>query len=222
MQHLYYSLDQVLVEMPMNYFQYLGLKSLLFVTFIFIILLLLCKVLITNKLRFSLLRKRALIILGCGIASYCGFYAIEYIRKTQQFEMNQIRSNVLMTQLIYSVRKDRPYTVYESNLTRSNDKQVLDSIREDQVIPNHEYQRSFNLAKRALLDIQRRSSNHYSSGINDPNICQKDYTNQLYRCRSQLTKPNGARVYLQAIVYTEPKAYQDYLRFGFREKSSSL
>lgn len=219
MQHLYYSLDQVLVEMPMNYFQYLGLKSLLFVTFIFIILLLLCKVLITNKLRFSLLRKRALIILGCGIASYCGFHAIEYIRKTQQFEMNQIRSDVLMTQLIYSVRKDRPYTVFESSLTRTNDKQILDSIRGDEVLPNDEYKRSFNLAKRTLLEIERKSLTEYSSGINNPDVCQKDKLNQLYRCQSRFKKPNGAKVYLQAIVYVEPKAYQDYLRFGFREKS---
>lgn len=219
MQHLYYSLDQVLVEMPMNYFQYLGLKSLLFVTFIFIILLLLCKVLITNKLRFSLLRKRALIILGSGIASYCGFHAIEYIRKTQQFEMNQIRSDVLITQLIYSVRKDRPYTVFESSLTRTNDKQVLDSIRGNEVIPNNEYKRSFNLAKRTLLEIERKSLTEYSSGINNPDVCHKDQFNQLYRCQSRFKKPNGAKVYLQAIVYVEPKAYQDYLRFGFREKN---
>lgn len=219
MQHLYYSLDQVLVEIPMNYFQYLELKSLLFVTFIFVILLMLCKVLIKNRLKFSLLRKRALIIFSCGIASYCGFYALEYIRKIQQFEMKQIRSNVLMTQLIYSVRKDRPYTVYESSLSRTNDKIVLDNIRGNEVIPNNEYKRSFNLAKRTLLDIEKKSLYKYSSGIHNPDICQKDKINQLYRCQSRFKKPNGAKVYLQAIIYAEPKAYQDYLRFGFREKS---
>ncbi len=219
MQHLYYSLDQVLVEIPMNYFQYLELKSLLFVTFIFIILLMLCKFLVKNRLRFSLLRKRALIIFGCGIASYCGFYAIEYIRKTQQFKMKQIRSDVLMAQLIYSVRKDRPYTVYESSLSRTNDKIVLDNIRGNEVIPNNEYKRSFNLAKRALLDIEKKSLYEYSSNIDNPDVCQKDKINQLYRCQSRFKKPNGAQVYLQAIVYAEPKAYQDYLRFGFREKS---
>lgn len=216
MQHLYYSLDQVLVEIPMNYFQYLGLKSLLFVTFIFIILLMLCKFLIKNRLRFSLLRKRALIIFGCGVASYCGFYGLEYIRKTQQFEMKQIRSDVLMAQLIYSVRKDRPYTVYESSLSRTNDKIVLDNIRGNEVIPNNEYKRSFNLAKRALLDIEKKSLYEYSSNIDNPDVCQKDKINQLYRCQSRFKKPNGAQVYLQAIVYAEPKAYQDYLRFGFR------
>lgn len=221
MQQLYYSLDQIWVEIPMNYFQYLGLKSLLFVTFIFIILLMLCKALVTNKLKFSLLRKRALLIFGCGIASYCGFYGIEYIRKTQQFEMNQIRSDILMTQLIYSVRKDRPYTVYESDLTRTNNKQVLDSIRGNEVIPNNEYKRSFNLAKRTLLDIERQSPYHYSAYINRPDVCQKDSINALHRCHAQLIKPNGAKVYLQAIVYIDPKTYQDYLRFGFREKSSS-
>ncbi|MGL4673926.1 MAG: hypothetical protein ACRCXK_03605 [Wohlfahrtiimonas sp.] len=203
----------------MNYFQYLGLKSLLFVTFIFIVLLMLCKALIKNKLRFSLLRKRALIIFGCGVASYCGFYGLEYIRKIQQFEMKQIRSDVLMTQLIYSVRKDRPYTVYESSLSRTNDKIVLDNIRGNEVIPNNEYKRSFNLAKRALLDIEKKSLYKYSSGIHNPDICQKDKINQLYRCQSRFKKPNGAKVYLQAIVYAEPKAYQDYLRFGFHEKS---
>lgn len=216
MQHLYYSLDQVLVEIPMNYFQYLELKSLLFVTFIFIILLMLCKFLVKNRLRFSLLRKRALIIFGCGIASYCGFYAIEYIRKTQQFKMKQIRSDVLMAQLIYSVRKDRPYTVYESSLSRTNNKIVLDNIRGNEVIPNNEYKRSFNLAKRALLDIEKKSLYEYSSNIDNPDVCQKDKINQLYRCQSRFKKPNGAQVYLQAIVYAEPKAYQDYLRFGFR------
>lgn len=221
MQNLYYSLDKVWVEIPMNYFQYLGLKSLLFVTFIFIILLMLCKALVTNKLKFSLLRKRALLIFGCGIASYCGFYALEYIRKTQQFEMNQVRSNVLMTQLIYSVRKDRPYTVYESSLTRTNEKVVLDSIRGNEVIPNDEYKRSFNLAKRALLEVEKQSLYHDPININDPNICQKDSINQLHQCQTQLMKPNGAKIYLQAVVYTEPKAYQDYLRFGFRKKSSS-
>ena len=219
MQHLYYSLDQVLVEIPMNYFQYLGLKSLLFVTFIFIVLLMLCKALIKNKLKFSLLRKRALIIFGCGVASYCGFYGLEYIRKIQQFEMRQVRSDVLTKQLIYSARKDRPYTVFESSLTRTNDKQVLDSIRGDEVLPNNEYKRSFNLAKRALLEIERKSLTEYSSGINNPDVCQKDKLNQLYRCQARFKKPNGAKVYLQAIVYVEPKAYQDYLRFGFREKS---
>ena len=216
MQHLYYSLDQVLVEIPMNYFQYFGLKSLLFVTFIFIVLLMLCKALIKNKLKFSLLRKRALIIFGCGVASYCGFYGLEYIRKIQQFEMLQVRSDVLTKQLIYSARKDRPYTVFESSLTRTNDKQVLDNIRGDEVLPNNEYKRSFNLAKRALLEIERKSLTEYSSGINNPDVCQKDKLNQLYRCQARLKKPNGAKVYLQAIVYVEPKAYQDYLRFGFR------
>jgi hypothetical protein len=219
MQHLYYSLDQVLVEMPMNYFQYLGLKSLLFVMFIFIILLMLLKALVKNRLKFSLLRKRVLIIFGCGVASYCGFYGLEYIRKIQQFEMKQVRSDVLTQQLIYSARKDRPYTVFESSLTRTNDKQVLDSIRGNEVIPNNEYKRSFNLAKRALLEIERKSLTEYSSGINNPDVCQKDKINQLYRCQSRFKKPNGAKVYLQAIVYVEPKAYQDYLRFGFREKS---
>ena len=219
MQQLYYSLDQVWVEIPMNYFQYLGLKSLLFVTFIFIVLLMLCKALIKNKLKFSLLRKRALIIFGCGVASYCGFYGLEYIRKIQQFEMLQVRSDVLTKQLIYSVRKDRPYTVFESSLTRTNDKQVLDSIPDNEVLPNNEYKRSFNLAKRALLEIERKSLTEYSSGINNPDVCQKDKLNQLYRCQSRFKKPNGAKVYLQAIVYVEPKAYQDYLRFGFREKS---
>lgn len=219
MQHLYYSLDRVWVEIPMNYLQYLGLKSMLFVTFIFMVLLTLYMIIIKNHLRSSLLRKRALIILGCGIASYCGFYGVEYIRKIQQFEMFKIRSDVLSNQLIYSTRKDRPYTVFESSLTRTNDKQVLDNIRGDEVLPNDEYKRSFNLAKRALLDVEKKSLYKYSSGISNPDICQKDLFNELYRCKSHFKKPNGAKVYWQAIVYAQPKAYQDYLRFGFREKS---
>lgn len=220
MQQLYYSLDQVWVEIPMNYLQYLGFQCLLLTVFIFMILLVLSRACLQNKLQFAVLRKRVMMIFGFGIASYCGFYALEYIRKTQQFEMNKIRNDVLMTQLIYSVRKDRPYTIYESNLTRTNNKQVLDSIRGDEVIPNDEYKRSFNLAKRTLLEIEKQSPYHYSENIANPNVCQKDNINQLHRCQAQLTKPNGANVYLQVIVYGEPKAYQDYLRFGLREKSS--
>lgn len=217
MHHLYYSLDQVIVEIPMNYGQYLGLKSLLFITFMFIVLLTLCKTLIKDQLKFSLLYKRALIIFGCGVASYGTINAAEYIHKKELFEMNKIRSDVLTEQLIYSVKKDRPYTIYESNLSRTNNHQILDHIRGDDMIPDDEYKRSFNLAKRTLLAIEKSSLYEYSTGINDPDICQKDQLNQLYRCQTQLIKPNGAKLYLQAIVYAEPKAYQDYLRFGFRD-----
>ncbi len=220
MQHLYYSLDQVWVEMPMNYFQYIGLQSLLFVVCIFMMIIIVSKIFIKNRHAFSLLLKRALILLSCSIVGYCGFYGIEYIRKVQQFEINQVNSDVLLSELIYSARKDRPYTVFESSLTGTNDKQVLDNIRNNEMLPNDEYKRSFNLAKRTLMDLEKKSLYEYSSGIDDPKVCQKDQFNQLYLCQTHFKKPNGAQIYLQAIVYVEPKAYQDYLRFGFREKSS--
>lgn len=35
-----------------------------------------------------------------------------------------------------------------------------------------------------------------------------------------IEKQDQTRIYAQSIIYTEPKAYQDYLRFGFHEKSS--
>ncbi|GAA5102268.1 hypothetical protein GCM10023338_19300 [Wohlfahrtiimonas larvae] len=174
---------------------------------------------IKNRLSYVSLQKRILIIASCSITGYCGYHVIEYLYKKQQFEINQIHNNILMTQLIYSVRKDRPYTVYESSLSRTNEKEVLDHIRGNEVLPSNEYKRDFNLAKRALLDIEKQSLFAYSTGINNPEICQKDQRNELYRCHTSLKKANGTHIYFQAIVYFEPKAYQDYLRFGFHEKA---
>lgn len=222
MQHLYYSLDQVIVETPISFCQYIEWTHLLFMVGIICFLLYLVKKIIKNPKKCNHVSNSvfyaSLVILLINIS----VQTFEFHQKAENFEKKQIRSDYLEDTLIYSVLKDRPYTVYESSLSRTNQKETLDSIRGDEVIPPYEYRQTFNIAKRVLLRAEEQLLYEYAAVTDNPNFCEKDQYHQLYRCQSILKNPNGARIYMQSIVYYELKAYQDYLRYGFREYKKNI
>lgn len=118
MQHLNYSLDQVTIEIPMTYFQYTQSSSLFNLSLIFILILCICQWLFKDHKTFLWLRKRILIAFGCGISSYQLIYSFNYIKEKQKLEIHHVRSQILTEKVIYSVRKDRPYTIYESTINK--------------------------------------------------------------------------------------------------------
>ena len=130
MNDFYYLLEQISVEVPKTYLQYLDFWPCFAIIFIAIISILLIKYICKKPNQYLKLKKISIAVFAFILLGNITFQTAEYLYKKNSFEKSKIRSDYLRKVTIYSVLKDRPYTLIESHPIKTNDENVLSEFTE--------------------------------------------------------------------------------------------
>ena len=220
MRNFYYLLEEISVDIPKTYLQYLEFWRIFIIIAITAIIFLFIKKLIKPK---NIFIKLTLILTLISVTSLIGditLQTVQYYHKKSNFENSKASSDYLRKIVIYQALKNHAHTLSESDLFKTNEPQIVENLREKEYYLENEHRRNFNLVKNTLLNVQKNPLDRIAYIIERPDVCTKDAINDLYRCRLVLENPYGITIYAHTLIYTNPKYYQDYLLYGLKKTTN--